>query len=141
MKLTPESRSKIMSAIRSRGNASTELRFANLLRVAHITGWRRHQNLPGRPDFAFRREKIAIFIDGCFWHACPRCAKVPRQNQDYWGPKLARNKERDLRVTAELGASGWTVLRVWEHQLKTPASVLQRIDRALKKPLSSSRQL
>jgi DNA mismatch endonuclease (patch repair protein) len=133
MKLPPESRSRIMSAIRSRGNASTELRFANLLRSEHITGWRRHQNLPGRPDFVFRTERMVVFVDGCFWHSCPHCSRVPRANKRYWRPKLARNRERDCQVTDELRASGWTVLRVWEHQLDRPLPILNKLRKRLKK--------
>lgn len=133
MKLPPESRSRIMSAIRSRGNTSTELRFATLLRSVHITGWRRHQNLPGRPDFVFRGERVVVFVDGCFWHSCPRCSRVPRVNKRYWGPKLARNRERDCQVTDELRDSGWTVLRVWEHQLDRPSAILIKLSKRLKR--------
>lgn len=133
MKLPAETRSRIMRAIRSQGNMSTELRFASLLREAHLTGWRRHQDLPGRPDFVFKTQRLAIFIDGCFWHACPRCSHQPRENRKYWGPKLARNRERDRQVTTELRLTGWTVIRIWEHQLDRPSRVLQIVERHLKR--------
>jgi len=130
-RMEPESRSRIMRAIRSKGNMSTEVRFASLLREAHLTGWRRHQHLPGCPDFVFRPQRLAIFIDGCFWHACPQCSQPPRENTGYWGPKLARNKQRDAEVNAELRARRWRVIRIWEHQLDRPSSVLKALQRKL----------
>ena len=69
-----------------------------------------------RPDIAFTRQKVAIFVDGCFWHSCPEHKSLPATNQDYWLPKLARNVERDAQNTADLEAAGWTVIRVWEHE-------------------------
>lgn len=120
-----------MTSIHSRGNASTELRFIEILRDAQIKGWRRHQNLPGRPDFIFRVPRVAVFIDGCFWHSCPRCSKPPMQNKSYWGPKLQRNHERDKAVNTQLRKSGWTVLRIWEHQLDQPSRVLRRLEALL----------
>lgn len=131
MQLSPEKRSKIMTSIRSRGNASTELRFVEILRRTHITGWRRHQELPGHPDFAFRDPRVAVFIDGCFWHCCPHCSKPPKQNKSYWEPKLRRNRERDKAVSMQLRKSGWTVLRIWEHELAHSLRVSRRLERAL----------
>ncbi|MEW6581192.1 MAG: very short patch repair endonuclease [Actinomycetota bacterium] len=69
-----------------------------------------------RPDFAFTRANVAVFVDGCFWHGCPEHGNAPRANSDYWRAKLARNCARDERVTAALEAGGWTVVRVWEHE-------------------------
>ena len=131
MKLTREKRSKIMASIRSRGNESTELRFATLLRGARIAGWRRHLPLPGRPDFAFRRARVAVFIDGCFWHSCPRCSSAPKQNKSYWGPKLERNRQRDRAVSNQLREAGWTVVRIWEHELNQPKGALNRLRQRL----------
>jgi DNA mismatch endonuclease, patch repair protein len=71
-----------------------------------------------RADIVFTRVRVAVFIDGCFWHQCPQHGNLPRQNTDYWGPKLARNVKRDEEVTTRLLADGWHVLRIWEH---TPA--------------------
>jgi DNA mismatch endonuclease (patch repair protein) len=110
-------RSQLMSRIRSRGNKKTEIALIRLLRARRITGWRRHQPLPGRPDFLFRREHVAVFVDGCFWHGCPVCYRRPSSNQAFWDQKLKTNRARDRRVTSELRATGWTVLRIWEHQL------------------------
>ena len=125
-------RSAVMSAIRGRGNLSTEMRMVRLLRAAGLVGWRRHQRLPGRPDFVFRREKVAIFVDGCFWHGCPRCYKAPATRGDFWAFKLADNRRRDRRVSRQLRAMGWAVVRVWECRLRaSPARDLKRIRRKL----------
>lgn len=136
---TPVKRSAVMSLIRSRGNRDTELRMIALLRAHHITGWRRAAPLPGKPDFIFRAEKVAVFVDGCFWHGCPRHGRVPSSRLAYWAPKLARNTQRDRAVTRDLRASGWTVLRIWEcalarsrarRTLTRIAAALGRADRA-----------
>jgi len=125
---TKAKRSEVMSRIRSRGNKDTELVLAKLLRVNKITGWRRHQNIIGRPDFAFQRERLAIFVDGCFWHGCPRHCKIPSGNRAFWKKKLSANQARDQRVNRELRKLGWHVLRIWEHSLSAkPESVLRRI--------------
>jgi DNA mismatch endonuclease (patch repair protein) len=123
-----------MSRIRSAGNAATELRFLHLLRTAGLTGWRRKMRLPGRPDIVFGRERVAVFLDGCFWHACPRCYTPPRSNVDYWGPKIARNVARDKKVAASLRAAGWIVVRVWQHSIRAhPGRTLRRVELALQK--------
>jgi len=114
---TPNRRSAIMALVRSRGNASTEQRMVRLLRAHGITGWRRGAPLLGKPDFVFRGSKLAVFVDGCFWHGCPRHGHTPRSRVAYWVAKLARNTRRDRTVTRALRASGWTVLRVWECDL------------------------
>jgi DNA mismatch endonuclease, patch repair protein len=69
-----------------------------------------------RVDVVFSRRRVAVFIDGCFWHGCPEHQTVPKRNLDYWGPKLAANKTRDERVNRALRAEGWEVIRVWEHE-------------------------
>lgn len=71
-------------------------------------------------DIVFVSARVAVFVDGCFWHGCPEHATYPRSNQDYWLPKLAENKERDVRQTAKLRAAGWKVIRVWEHDCLPP---------------------
>jgi DNA mismatch endonuclease, patch repair protein len=68
-----------------------------------------------RPDVVFTRAKVAVFVDGCFWHSCPLHGTSPRSNRDYWGPKLARNAERDRANTVALRRDGWRVVRIWEH--------------------------
>lgn len=87
-------RSAVMARIRSRGNRDTELRMIALLREHRITDWRRGAILPGKPDFVFRSARVAVFVDGCFWHGCPCHGHTPRSNQPYWVAKLARNKAR-----------------------------------------------
>jgi DNA mismatch endonuclease (patch repair protein) len=116
-----------MAAIRSRGNKSTELRLVEILRAHTITGWRRGYPLPGRPDFVFPGERLAVFVDGCFWHKCPRHWRIPQTNLGYWRPKFERNTRRDRRNSLDLKRRGWSVLRLWEHQLKDGARVAQRI--------------
>ncbi|NBX72793.1 MAG: very short patch repair endonuclease [Alphaproteobacteria bacterium] len=110
-------RSEIMSKIRSRGNKRTELAMVNLLRANKITGWRRHYPIFGKPDFAFPKQKVAIFVDGCFWHGCPKCYRQPRTSRSYWRQKIATNKARDRAVNRVLMKSHWRILRVWEHTM------------------------
>lgn len=128
-----------MNLIRSFGNKATELRLLRILRGGKISGWRRHLSLPGRPDFAFPREKVAIFVDGCFWHGCPQHYRPPRRN-DYWQPKLQRNKARDRRATGDLRAMGWMVIRIWEHALADESHVIRRLRRAIESRRASSFQ-
>lgn len=86
-----------------------------------------------RPDFVFRRERVAVFVDGCFWHGCPRHATRPKQNRTFWDAKLAGNKARDRAVSRGLKNAGWTVLRIWECGLskRRAESTLRRIERAV----------
>lgn len=124
-------RSKVMAEIRSSGNKSTELRLIDIMRQSRITGWRRNQNLPGRPDFVFRREKVAVFVDGCFWHGCRWHCRMPKSHQTYWLSKIERNKARDKDVRIALKKRGWKVLRIWEHELKKPGRIADKIAFAL----------
>ena len=116
--LSRKQRSRNMTSIHSKGNATTEIAFLCLLRNARISGWRRHLNLPGKPDFAFRSRRLAVFVDGCFWHGCPRCYRMPKDNRPYWRKKVMSNRVRDRRNARRLRAKGWTVLRFWEHTLR-----------------------
>jgi DNA mismatch endonuclease, patch repair protein len=130
---TPQRRAEIMGLVRSRGNASTEQRLVRLFRARGITGWRRAAGLIGSPDFVWRGKRLAVLVDGCFWHGCPLHGHTPRSREAYWIPKLARNKSRDRFVTRALRQRGWRVLRIWEHELgrKNEARLLRRIRRAL----------
>lgn len=119
--LTLQQRSYNMASIRSRGNITTEGTLASVLRSAGLTGWRRHVPLPGKPDFVFRPQRVAVFVDGCFWHGCPRCYRLPEDNRGYWSAKVAGNRRRDRKADAELRTLGWKVLRIWEHSLRTEA--------------------
>lgn len=128
-----EKRSKIMSSVRSRGNLATELAMVKLLRSQRIKGWRRHLPILGTPDFAFRKKRIAIFIDGCFWHGCPIHFKMPKSNRDFWKNRIVTNCRRDQRVTKELRAGGWIVIRIWQHEIKaSPELCVRRLQKALK---------
>ncbi len=111
---TPSKVSELMARIRSKGNETTELKFVRMLRQRRIWGWRRHAKIAGTPDVVFPKIKLAVFLDGCFWHGCPRCYRPPKTNAQYWIPKIARNKARDAMVTAKLKEKGWRVLRFWE---------------------------
>ena len=128
-----EIRSKNMQAIRAKGNKSTELKMVKLFRENKITGWRRHLPLPGKPDFTFRKEKLTLFVDGCFWHRCPKCYREPKTNAEFWKNKIENNVKRDRKVTNELKQAGWSVLRLWECQLKKPQRFLTRIQKKLDK--------
>ena len=110
-------RTALMSRIRSKKNSSTELHLVCLLRRAKVKGWRRHAPLPGRPDFVWHRERVAVFLDGCFWHGHSCRNLTSLTNSERWTKKIEGNKKRDRRVTRELKARGWTVIRVWECKL------------------------
>jgi DNA mismatch endonuclease (patch repair protein) len=125
-----QKRSEVMSLIRSRGNKATELRLIAIFREFGITGWRRNQALLGKPDFIFRRERVVVFVDGCFWHGCPKCYRRPGSNRKYWDAKIAANRKRDRYVSRELRGLGWQVVRIWQHQLDKPARVAGRVMRA-----------
>ncbi|MFA6564123.1 MAG: very short patch repair endonuclease [Verrucomicrobiia bacterium] len=116
-----------MAAIRSHGNKDTELKLAAIFRAHRITGWRRQQSLPGKPDFVFRKQRLAVFVDGCFWHGCHWHCRMPQAHRPYWTRKIARNKKRDKTVTQLLRQAGWSVLRFWEHSLRAPESVVHHI--------------
>jgi len=129
---TKQKRSEVMARIRSRGNRGTELALAALFRRQGITGWRRHLEIRSRPaaaaarggpvfrvrpDFVFKAERLAVFVDGCFWHGCPRHGTQPKNNGAFWRRKIAGNRSRDGLVTRSLRRAGWRVLRIWEHEL------------------------
>lgn len=107
-------RSRYMAAVKSRGNISTEKKMALLLRGLGIHGWRRHYPIAGTPDFCWPKFKIALFLDGCFWHGCPHCYKPPKSHVAFWTHKVAMNRRRDRRADRALRAKGWKVIRMWE---------------------------
>ena len=112
-------RSRAMAAVRGKGNTTTERRFRLALVRAGIKGWQMHPKWPlGRPDFLFPKAGLAVFVDGCVWHGCPRCGHVPSKNADFWRAKFERNRERDKRNMEGLIAQGFKVLRFWEHELQ-----------------------
>lgn len=119
-----------MRANKSRGTKTTEWRFRSLLVRSGIRGWRigHESNLPGKPDVVFNRARVAIFLDGCFWHGCRDCRSVPVTNRAFWHSKINRNIARDRTVAHALRKLNWKVLRIWEHELATDChAVLRRI--------------
>lgn len=127
------SRSRIMSGIRGRNNHSTEIPLRMGLIRRGIGGWKLHvKALPGCPDFFFIGGRIAVFVDGCFWHGCPRCGHLPRTNPAFWHTKITRNRERDERNTRRLRGRGYRVLRFWEHDIMNDLDAcITRIAKAL----------
>ncbi len=130
--LTKAQRSALMAKVKGSGNASTELRLVAVFRALGVTGWRRKANVLGKPDFVFPKLRLAVFVDGCFWHGCPLHATQPKQNAKFWREKIARNQARDRLVTRRLRARGWRVARFWEHELtrKYERRLLARLRRA-----------
>ena len=126
---TKSKRSQVMSAIRGHGNKGTELRLISIMRRHGLKGWRRNQPLFGRPDFVFRKIRLAVFVDGCFWHCCPIHSVNPKSNEKFWRDKFHANKTRDFLVNKTLKKSGWKVLRIWEHELteKNESRVVKKI--------------
>lgn len=122
---------------RMQANRRTETKPEIAVRSAlHALGLRFRKDHPirlpdrtVRPDIVFTRQRLAVFIDGCFWHRCPIHGNVPRANNDYWAPKLDRNVARDRAVDRALGDAGWQVLRAWEHE--EPAAVARTAKRIL----------
>lgn len=111
-------RSAVMSKVRSKGNKSTELRLIEVFAERGIKGWRRNYPVKGHPDFVFLKRRIAVFVDGCFWHGHDCRNTRPKQNEDFWSAKRERNMARDKVVTEEFERRGWRVLRIWECELK-----------------------
>lgn len=111
-------RSSIMRCVKSNGNKSTELALIEYFVSNHITGWKRNYKVKGHPDFVFLQKRIAIFVDGCFWHGHDCRNTKPDNNKEYWIKKRERNKEHDKIITALFINRGWTVIRIWECELK-----------------------
>lgn len=109
-----EKRSQIMSRIRSK-ETKLELKFKELLKGLRFSY---QPKIKGKPDFALKKYKIAIFIDSCFWHKCPKHFRQPSTNKKYWISKIDRNVERAKEVNNQLKNKGWKVLRFWEHEIK-----------------------
>jgi DNA mismatch endonuclease (patch repair protein) len=114
-----ETTSRIMSAIRGK-ETKPELALRKALRDLGIGGYRLHwKKVPGRPDIAYPRRRVAIFVHGCFWHRCPYCnLPLPKSHTDWWEKKLERNRKRDLEKVRALENEGWTVLVFWEHEVE-----------------------
>ena len=132
----PFVRSRIMSAIRGKNNLSTELRLRMAFVRNEVKGWKLHaKELPGNPDFYFKKEKVAVFVDGCYWHGCSKCGHIPKTRARFWEAKIKRNQERDRKKRMELRKIGISSIRIWEHELKKTcdsAMVVAKILKAMK---------
>lgn len=113
-----QERSRIMRAVKSTGNKSTEVKLIQLFKQHHIKGWRRNYKLPGKPDFVFPKQRLAVFADGCFWHGHECRNTKPVDNASYWQTKIERNKKRDKEITQILINRNWHVIRIWECEIK-----------------------
>ena len=123
-------RSRIMGSVKSKGNRTTELALGRILRENQLIGYRKHWRVSGRPDFAWPGLKLAVFVDGCFWHGCPRCDRPSKSNLAFWRKKIANNQQRDRSVTETLRRAGWRVVRIWECRVAS-ASSISKIVRAV----------
>jgi len=123
-KVSKEKRSKIMAAIRSK-NTTPEITLRKMLWAKNLR-YRIHYGTE-KIDIAFPCKKLAIFVDGCFWHGCPFHSHIPKSNIDYWKPKLEKNIERDKEKNERLRSAGWMVIRFWEHEMKNVSLVLEKI--------------
>lgn len=112
---TKEQRSYNMSRIKS-AETKAELKLKNFFRALGFAY--QPKNIYGKPDFAHKKEKIAVFVDGCFWHKCPKHFKMPESNRKFWSEKINKNAERDKMVTKKLRKDNWRVIRIWEHEIK-----------------------
>ena len=138
--LSKAARSLLMAEVKGRYNKSTEIKLVQLLRSSRIKGWRRHLKLPGNPDFTFRKERVCIFVDGCFWHGCPKHYSLPKSNVKFWKEKIKKNRERDTRINKELKEKNYTVVRIWECELREADKVLKKIQKALHNTRKPTRQ-
>jgi len=119
-----EKRSQTMSQIKNK-ETKLELKFKNMLQGLRF---RYQPKLIGKPDFALKNLKIAIFVDSCFWHKCPRHFRQPKSNKTYWIPKIDRNVKRSKEINCQLKKEGWKILRFWEHEtIKNPEKCMRKI--------------
>ena len=116
--------SKTMSVIRGKNNKTTEMKLKMGLVRTSISGFILHdKTLLGKPDFFFKKDRLAIFVDGCYWHGCPKCGHIPKTRSAFWKAKIDRNIQRDKKNRTSLIKLGIAVLRIWEHELKTSEGI------------------
>lgn len=113
-----EKRRSIMQSVHSKENKSTEIKLIQFFKENGIKGWRRNYQVKGHPDFIFSKRKVAVFVDGCFWHGHDCRNTRPSENSEYWTKKRERNMKHDKEITALFEQRGWTVIRIWECELK-----------------------
>lgn len=130
--LTPEQRSKCMSHIRGK-DTKAELQLRKALWNEGLRYRIHYKILPGKPDIVFISSRLAIFVDGCFWHGCPIHFKFPNTNKEFWNRKINGNITRDQNINEQLKNMGWNVMRVWEHEIeKEIDSIVVRIKKLVK---------
>ena len=132
-KFSKETRSRIMSKIRAT-NTKPEIKIRKILYKSGHKGYRlNYKKAPGKPDICYVGKKVAIFIDGCFWHGCPKCYKKPASNKKYWDEKIKTNKKRDRKVNSALKKGNWTILRFWECEVnKETENIFTKLEKVLK---------
>lgn len=113
-----EKRSEVMKAVKSNNTKTTELKLIIIFKELDVIGWRRTYPMKGKPDFVFPKKRVAVFVDGCFWHGHDCRNVTPKENSDFWDKKRAYNRVHDEEVTRLLMAKGWKVIRIWECELK-----------------------
>lgn len=132
-RITAAQRSHLMSRVRS-SDTKPELVLRKTLFSLGLRGWRCHRkDLPGKPDLAFGVSKVAIFVDGAFWHGHPS-RHQPGRSGEYWDSKIAQNQARDLRVDATLRQMGWRVIRIWDFEVMSdPVAAAERVISEIKR--------
>ncbi|HEX8230927.1 MAG TPA: very short patch repair endonuclease [Chloroflexia bacterium] len=130
---SPKKRSEIMRRVKGK-NTSLEMKVRSALHRRGLR-YRLSYSLPGKPDLVFVKARIAVFIDSCFWHGCPRHVRMPNSNQEYWQAKIRRNVERDVKTNELYEELDWRIIRVWEHDLKEDFEAsITRLQRAVGEP-------
>lgn len=125
-------RSKIMSSIKGKHNKSTEVKLRMALIKAGLRGWVLHPpDIFGKPDVFFPEKKLAVFVDGCFWHACESCGHIPKTRSAFWRVKFERNQARAKLVKSKLRQESIKVVRIWEHDLKQPQNRRERAEKKI----------
>ena len=124
-----QKRSDVMRQIKSKRNKTTEIRLIEIFKQNNVTGWKRNYPVKGHPDFVFLKWRVAVFVDGCFWHGHDCRNTHPATNKEFWQKKRDRNIKHDQEITELFENRGWTVVRIWECELKRKnyESALQRI--------------
>jgi DNA mismatch endonuclease, patch repair protein len=131
--LTQEQRKFNMTRIKGK-NTGPEVKLRKLLFANGIRGYRIYYEIPGKPDIVFVKKKIAIFIDGCYWHKCPVCFQEPETRKEFWMKKIHSNVERDKKINDKLQKEGWNVIRIWEHEIrKKPEKIVSEIQELINK--------
>lgn len=138
-----EKRSEVMRNIKSKGNKTTEIRLIELFNEEGIKGWRRGYPVKGHPDFVFLSKRIAVFVDGCFWHGHDCRNTKPKNNEVFWTKKIDGNIEHDKSVTKMFERRGWRVIRIWECEFREEnrKSLIEKINKVLNVESSDDRKI